>query len=65
MAIGDSVVVGANSLVITSVPDNCTVLGVPGTIARDNRWIADRRLAEADKQDQDRADTVGKRVFPH
>ncbi len=30
--IGNNVAVGANSLVIMSVPDNCTVLGVPARI---------------------------------
>lgn len=55
VVIGDNVVVGANSLVITSLPDNCTVLGVPARIVtRNNRWIAEkRRLAETKKQEQD------------
>ncbi|MGH8659084.1 MAG: serine O-acetyltransferase [Gammaproteobacteria bacterium] len=63
VVIGDNVVVGANSLVITSVPDNCTVLGVPARIiARNNRWIAEKRhLAQADKLGQDRVETVGER----
>jgi len=52
-------------LVITSVPDNCTGLGVRGIIARNNRWIAERRLAEADKQDQARVETAGERMFPN
>ena len=30
--IGNNVVVAANSLVITDVPDNCTVIGVPARI---------------------------------
>jgi serine O-acetyltransferase len=30
--IGNNVVIGAGSLVITNVPDNCTVLGVPSRI---------------------------------
>lgn len=32
VTIGDNVVVGANSLVLTSIPDNCTVIGVPARI---------------------------------
>lgn len=35
VTIGDNVVIGANSLVITSVPDNCTVIGVPARIISD------------------------------
>ena len=30
--IGNNVVIGANSLVITDVPDDCTVVGVPARI---------------------------------
>jgi len=32
VTIGDNVVVSANSLVITDVPSNCTVLGVPARV---------------------------------
>ena len=32
ITIGDNVRVGAGAVVITSVPDNCTVVGVPGRI---------------------------------
>jgi len=49
--IGNNVVVGANSLVIASVPDNCTVLGVPARIvSRDTRWIREKlgRFASAE-----------------
>jgi serine O-acetyltransferase len=43
VVIGNNVVVGANSLVIASVPDNCTVLGVPARIViRNNRWIKEK-----------------------
>jgi serine O-acetyltransferase len=36
LTIGDNVVIAANALVINSVPDNCTVAGVPArVIARD------------------------------
>jgi len=32
ITIGDNVKIGANSVVIKSVPDNCTVVGIPGRI---------------------------------
>jgi serine O-acetyltransferase len=32
ITIGNNVVIGANSSVITSIPDNCTVMGVPAKI---------------------------------
>jgi serine O-acetyltransferase len=36
VTVGDNVVVSANSLVVTDVPDNCTVMGVPArVISRD------------------------------
>lgn len=34
--IGNNVKIGANSVVITDVPDNCTVVGVPGKIVKKN-----------------------------
>ncbi|OQX53478.1 MAG: serine O-acetyltransferase [Candidatus Omnitrophica bacterium 4484_213] len=34
ISIGDNVNIGANAVVIRSVPANCTVVGVPGRIAR-------------------------------
>ena len=34
--IGDNVKVGAGAVVITPVPDNCTVVGVPGRIVKRN-----------------------------
>jgi serine O-acetyltransferase len=41
--IGDNVSVGANSLVVTDVPDNCTVVGVPARIvSRDTAWIQEK-----------------------
>jgi serine O-acetyltransferase len=51
ITIGDNAVVGANSLVITSVPANCTVLGVPAKpITRNNRWIAEKLAAAAARE---------------
>jgi serine O-acetyltransferase len=34
--IGDNVKIGAGSVVLRDVPDNCTVVGVPGKIVRQN-----------------------------
>lgn len=34
--IGDNVIVGANAVVIKSVPDNCSVAGVPARIIKEN-----------------------------
>jgi serine O-acetyltransferase len=34
IVIGNNVNIGANAVVISDVPDNCTVVGVPGRIAR-------------------------------
>ena len=40
VVIGDNVVVAPNSVVIASVPSNCTVIGVPAKVAwRDTRWL--------------------------
>ena len=36
ITIGNNVVIGANSLVTTSIPDNCTVVGVPARIISSN-----------------------------
>ena len=34
IAIGNGVIIGAGAVVVKSVPDNCTVVGVPGRIVR-------------------------------
>ena len=34
IVIGDNVTIGANSVVIKNVPDNCTVAGVPAKIIK-------------------------------
>ncbi|HCL56384.1 MAG TPA: serine O-acetyltransferase [Spirochaetia bacterium] len=40
--LGDHVKVGANSVVTMDVPDNCTVVGIPGRIAR----IRDKKILD-------------------
>lgn len=43
VTIGNNVVVGANSVVMTDIPDNCTVMGIPARIvSRDTAWIGER-----------------------
>ena len=34
--VGNNVKIGAGSVVLKEVPDNCTVVGIPGTIVRRN-----------------------------
>jgi len=54
--VGDGVVIGANAVVLQSVPDNCIVAGVPARIIRENingfdytGWPPNRRApAEAE-----------------
>lgn len=42
--LGSNIVVGANSLVVNNVPDNCTVVGVPARIVSrdDNGWMLEK-----------------------
>jgi serine O-acetyltransferase len=51
--IGNNVKVGAGSVVLKSVPDNCTVVGVPGKIvARDGKRLTpEQMLAHGDLPD--------------
>jgi serine O-acetyltransferase len=43
ITIGNNVAVGANSVVVNDVPDNCTVMGVPARIiSRDTNWITEK-----------------------
>lgn len=47
--IGNNVKIGAGSVVLKDVPDNCTVVGVPGKIVvRDGRKVADVDNFEVD-----------------
>ncbi|MFN0247293.1 MAG: hypothetical protein ACKV2T_10435 [Kofleriaceae bacterium] len=40
VVIGDNVVIAPNSVVLTRVPSNCTVIGVPAKVAfRDTGWL--------------------------
>lgn len=43
LKIGNNVAVGANSVVVNDIPDNCSVMGVPARIiSRDTSWITDK-----------------------
>lgn len=44
ITIGDNSIVGANSVVLKDVPPNCTVVGVPGMIVKDNGVKVHREL---------------------
>ena len=42
--LGDNSIVGANSVVLKDVPPNCTVVGVPGMIVKENGVKVHREL---------------------
>jgi serine O-acetyltransferase len=48
--LGNCVMVGANSLVISDVPENCTVIGVPARIVsrNDNGWMLEKAEGKGD-----------------
>lgn len=37
VTVGDNVIIGAGTIVTKNVPDNCTVVGVPGRVIKNNR----------------------------
>lgn len=47
ITLGNSVYVGSNSVVLMDVPDNCTVVGIPGRIVR----VAGKRISPASSLD--------------
>ena len=44
VTIGNNSIVGASSVVLKDVPDNCTVIGIPGRIVRENGVRVDKEL---------------------
>ncbi|MBO5947493.1 serine O-acetyltransferase [bacterium] len=44
ITIGESSVIGASSVVIEDVPEHCTVVGVPGRIVHQKKYIAGKLL---------------------
>ncbi len=52
ITIGNDVRIGAGSVVVRSVPDDCTVVGVPGRVVRESgRRVVDAPLAHGDIPD--------------
>src|SRR5690554_970291 len=48
LKIGDNVKIGAGSVVLRDVPDNCTVVGVPGKVVKRNgRRVQEKTAADA------------------
>ena len=55
--IGDNVKIGAGSVVLESVPDNCTVVGVPGRVVkRYDKEIPSENIDQTDLPDPVRED---------
>ena len=44
VTIGNNSIVGASSVVLKDVPENCTVIGIPGRIVRENGVRVDKEL---------------------
>ena len=57
--IGNNVKIGAGSLVLKDVPDNCTVVGIPGrVVVRNGKSIADKSFSEIALQHNQLPDPV-------
>jgi len=62
--IGDNVKIGAGSVVLRDVPDNCTVVGVPGkVVVRNGRKIADTEVSEIDLRHEELPDPVAEMLL--
>ncbi|WP_366923286.1 serine O-acetyltransferase [Metallumcola ferriviriculae] len=62
--IGTNVKIGAGSVVLRDVPDNCTVVGVPGKIVvRNGRSIADIDISVVDLQHGQLPDPMGEMIL--
>lgn len=44
VTVGDNSIIGASSIVLKNVPENCTVVGVPGKIVKENGVRVEREL---------------------
>lgn len=42
--IGNNVIIGANAVIVINVPDNCTVVGIPAYIVKENSIKTRRKL---------------------
>jgi len=57
--IGNNVKIGAGSVVLKDVPDNCTVVGIPGrVVVRNGKSIADKSFSEIALQHNQLPDPV-------
>ncbi|WP_148136436.1 serine O-acetyltransferase [Candidatus Formimonas warabiya] len=57
--IGNNVKIGAGSVVLREVPDNCTVVGVPGrVVVRNGRKIGDAKITTIDLEHAELPDPI-------
>lgn len=62
--IGNNVKIGAGSVVLKDVPDNCTVVGVPGrVVVRNGRKVADAKITEIDLNHGELPDPVAEMLL--
>ena len=62
--IGNNVKIGAGSVVLKDVPDNCTVVGVPGrVVVRNGRKVADAKITEIDLDHAELPDPIAEMLF--
>lgn len=62
--IGNNVKIGAGSVVLRDVPDNCTVVGVPGkVVVREGRKIGDTDLNQIDLHHNKLPDPVAEAIL--
>jgi serine O-acetyltransferase len=62
--IGNNVKIGAGSVVLKEVPDNCTVVGVPGrVVVRNGRKVADAQITEIDLNHAELPDPIAEMLL--
>ncbi|MBC7342157.1 MAG: serine O-acetyltransferase [Clostridia bacterium] len=62
--VGNNVKIGAGSVVLKDVPDNCTVVGVPGkVVVREGKNIADKSIKEIDLHHEQLPDPVAEMML--
>jgi len=62
--IGNNVKIGAGSVVLKDVPDNCTVVGVPGrVVVRNGRKVADAQITEIDLNHAELPDPIAEMLL--
>jgi len=64
ITIGNNVKIGAGSVVLRNVPDNCTVVGVPGKIViREGKRLSDMTISDIDLQHGNLPDPVQEMIL--